>query len=1447
MLSAEKLPPDPPCPPPKLIKDVDLSKQTLIDDNSNNPLPKFSIRDYVFTARSKDLKTNWPFSQKNLQRCMRHGVKDVLPPFQSLDSVRNQPPKIRCTVEDENRSNLDIAAPSGHVDHDHAVLDSSNNAELKETGVAEACTDTTTISCRSEGENDFPSTITSVSQSEIEESVPINRPSRLPIETDTSLEAASVEVKAAGPPTVANKTGRTTRPPPGKKCRLVVKYNSHSERNSKEDIASNCSTISETMTSKVCPVCKTFSSSSNTTLNAHIDQCLSGESTPKWTVEESKVTTRHRIKPRKTKLMVDIYDTAQHCTLEDLDRRNGSSWATTISSFPTNQDKENSEQMPAEEKRQRVSSVYPEPEDIDVGAVYVDASGTKVRILSKFDDVPSPPASKVVEHLRPIKHLKGGKGTKFLSAKKKKHHKYLKLAPQSRNLFSPKAHSSEFHEDEESYGVKESCKEGRQQLEKQVNPYNPLALRPWACSKRTGVGKKLHRKDDHQAVKSKWHISPNFLVERDQTCMPVEGNCVRNFSGNPISSPERSASTENDFCDSHSSDKSDCSPQRKRAGSPLSEAGMSDNIERSLKRNSRQFSNHSNFAHDGDYEPMFSNTAVGTAASPAESYGSPVDASAKPSKGHGASRSNSMKFPSSKKIASSIGGQLSLTENDAAFVKKCSAVKKSQVHERSEIDKEAVDWDSEGDQGYDFMYNCAGKQSRRGDNTNEASPRRSTVLQMRRNRGSISYSGRRETMASESSQLAPEHSGYDERKEMDTSGTGSDEFVAKIDCFGLTQKEDQIPGDVIITESSSLIGVGETVTRFCNPVDPELNVLGRHSKAKSSCFQYKGSLSETKALTSPTDPRINNEKDMFCADEVEDGTVGHSAEEMDSEVGQGSYFTEVDPIPIPGPPGSFLPSPRDMGSDDFQANSSLTTSRVQSSQDQLDFVDGDTSDSPISTTSTISHSTGTNQDRKFCEPLSSKGSQSVQEKIRSGMSSGAASDASVETNAAALQQITGNLAERLTFDRENFRVNKISLEKGPLGFKSKDDQPCCCQRKERNSQGLALNYQESPLLRRRAMASVIPATMGKQMGCSPNTRTNNAEMRSDTTDMFSLNGCPTSRPEQVSIPVAKSPSVPVPLKGSPNGKGKFSSHSDSGSSVSPSASNSILRLMGKNLMVVNRDEDASPVPPGQAQPHAQMNHLTSQFPTFSSGVSPGSFQNQVYPSFHHNLAHGSVILGQDPYNKMGECFDVMPSKSFRSYINPKMPPVLARGPPSLFPKQQHTDGGFLASMESKEYKGDYHFPIPLQKSASKPTGASTFHKNANSASSGNKEIIVIDDLDCEADHLNAVNYSDRLRESQAASSGILIPAASSYNSKRLNPPLSCYQSPEQPSLLCGSPVLYNTSFHAIPSRRANASPVTWNCTTDGSGVLQRSPFHATSTPSRGLHMRSTLYNPPSLS
>ncbi|KAK8635383.1 hypothetical protein V6N13_004121 [Hibiscus sabdariffa] len=44
----------------------------------------------------------------------------------------------------------------------------------------------------------------------------------------------------------------------------------------------------------------------------------------------------------------------------------------------------------------------------------------------------------------------------------------------------------------------------------------------------------------------------------------------------------------------------------------------------------------------------------------------------------------------------------------------------------------------------------------------------------------------------------------------------------------------------------------------------------------------------------------------------------------------GLIFPAVDPILIPGPPGSFLPSPRHMDSDDLQGNASSSTGRIQS-------------------------------------------------------------------------------------------------------------------------------------------------------------------------------------------------------------------------------------------------------------------------------------------------------------------------------------------------------------------------------------------------------------------------------------------------------------------------------------------------------------------------------------
>ncbi|GLT26448.1 hypothetical protein SLA2020_015120 [Shorea laevis] len=159
-----------------------------------------------------------------------------------------------------------------------------------------------------------------------------------------------------------------------------------------------------------------------------------------------------------------------------------------------------------------------------------------------------------------------------------------------------------------------------------------------------------------------------------------------------------------------------------------------------------------------------------------------------------------------------------------------------------------------------------------------------------------------------------------------------------------------------------------------------------------------------------------------------------------------------------------------MNSDDFQGNSSLTTSRTQSSQDLLDLVDGDSSDSPISAASTISNPIATKSDLRCSESLASAGAALVEEKIVS-----AHTKPSMENTVMVMQAST--VPER-AFDGEKNRVHRIFVEKRPFILKN-DDQPCCCQRKEKSSQGIALNFQQSPLLKRRAMASMTMPAMGR--------------------------------------------------------------------------------------------------------------------------------------------------------------------------------------------------------------------------------------------------------------------------------------------------------------------------------------------------------------------------------
>ncbi|KAK8519782.1 hypothetical protein V6N13_031732 [Hibiscus sabdariffa] len=1442
MLSIENPPPDPPCPcqvlvqlksggdgierpPHKLpLLEVDLLNKSSLDNHHhhhNTPLPKFSIRDYVFTARGNDIKKSWPFSPKNLQLCLKHGLKDPLPPFEPLGTVRNQSIE-RCVVEsspfEKQTARKFGDEPSGS--NDLVVIESSNDA-YSNHNQAGICIDNSLYRSGKEHGNDLPSTAASVCQSDID-SVLINKESDLPLETDTTVEA-STEVQASGK---TRKAENATRPP-GKKCRLIVKFGAHSERSSTEDITSNSTMLSESMTSKVCPVCKTFSSSSNTTLNAHIDQCLSDESTPKWTVD-SKLT-RHRIKPRKTKMMVDVYATAKPCTLEELDRRNGTCWAAASNII--NQASGRLE-ISDEGKKQRASSINPK-DNGDVGAVYVDANGTKIRILSKSNDVPL--VSKVGDDPGPNKAFKGNKGSKVFSTKKKsghssKHQKHLKLAPQSRKLLPHKTGSSTTVGGQEGCsGAAESCKSEGPGVQKKIKCSDSRNLRERFC-KQAGLSRKPNTQDGHQPSFCRRNVSLDLQVQSDQQHQgdPVaDRNCVRKLQSSSDTSSERCEKTEKPVYEALDMDEREHSFGRKRVRSSLCEARIRNKVElRPLEQNeNRSGKDHSHLDKDhlvkslktgGNCSSSLSKKVVDIDAN--SNPNTPVTAAAPIS-----ARSFAFKgFRSSlKKNASSASSRSSKVRSGSNLVKN-HLMTKSRLHFMEETDEEEdVSWGPKSDQECDLVHDCSENLRGRKEITEEMSFGGSSIqgAPSGEQRGRKSISWREESMALNSMHSAPNCSDDDETENTDSSARSSENILDKGD--GLETFE-------------------EAVTSLSHSAETKFNKLSNLSENRSNSLQthedYSRPLCGGEGLADLTETSFVDEARMFCTEVNHDiiGQTGNVGGELNSDVAQLNSFPEVDPIPIPGPPGSFLPSPRDMGSDDFQGNSSLTTSRIQSSQDQLDLVDGDSSDSPISAVSTISNSLEAKSDSKFAKPLAFVDNPAMLENYKSGYST-TKSEPLVENGAASPHTSSG--LER-TFEGEEFRVHRMS----PLIFKN-DDQPCCCQRKDRSSQGFALNYQESQLLRRRTTASMMAPTMGMQIAANQNISPDSLDARPETNSLCSSASLGS---EQMALSVMKPRAGSVTFKGFPDAGFKLSDRSNC-DPVTPS-SNPVLRLMGKNLMVVNKEENMS-VPLGQAQSCAQSNHLTPKFPT-SSGTTSSNMGNQGGITFRQTVPQSSLVFDHHPKDLVGQSFDVQLTNGYRNRANLGTPQTLAQFPAGMFFDERIECGLTTSSMELYKYAGDYHLPAQPSRPKNRPgPDMEKFitldyrHRNGDSAVSG-KEVIVIDDApESETNKFaDTTKHFEGLRESSLIPPGLSMPLVSNHSMRHRNP--FSRNQPEGSSQ--GDPTMaQNKNFNAIPSGRASTVPFRWDCSSEGFGVPQQAPLHAVS-PTRG-HLRPAVYYSPSLS
>ncbi|RZR99088.1 hypothetical protein BHM03_00028559 [Ensete ventricosum] len=395
------------------------AKAVVLQDH---PTSNFSIRDYVFASRNKGIESSWPFPQQFLQLCVKHGSKTILPPFEPPHLVRTQcvskpaeSQPVACSEPDRILADDVLLKPlcvtpfsgkpasvrsKSHLPLKEIIPNSSDPAVSSEAGKS-------TVSESTKLDElihlDAKNTLTLRTHHPTEETS--NRNSE---HTSLAAESGSAsEIPLELHATEPSQNSERSCKPLEKKCRLKIKLGAISKTSQPDNIPSYIK-ISDPMTSKVCPVCKIFSSTSNTTLNAHMDQCLFMESNTKNVLGELPI---FKVKQRKKRLMVDIYTTAPRCTLEDLDRRNGTNWAVELAllAAPT-------ADVGNGTKRAKLSTMK-FIDDGNESAVYVDSSGMKVRILSKFHDAP------LEENLKLRKHARDVKALKSVSNRKKKNFK----------------------------------------------------------------------------------------------------------------------------------------------------------------------------------------------------------------------------------------------------------------------------------------------------------------------------------------------------------------------------------------------------------------------------------------------------------------------------------------------------------------------------------------------------------------------------------------------------------------------------------------------------------------------------------------------------------------------------------------------------------------------------------------------------------------------------------------------------------------------------------------------------------------------------------------------------------------------------------------------------------------------------------------------------------------
>ncbi|XP_074292984.1 uncharacterized protein LOC141619860 isoform X1 [Silene latifolia] len=1029
--------------------------QPRIEAHNCDRLPKFSIRDYVFSARNKDISTNWPFSEKNLQLCLKHGVKNVLPPFQPVDSFRDNSVK-RCLVEksissEESNLNERPSVMKIHLVRDTAInrcwnqefaegfrdLDSFPSVREKDLAFQ-----TTPVLCQSE--------VGSVSTS------------NLPLS-----EVVSDENEAAG--SAANKTKSSVSQVFDKKRRTALKLPVNSRRATPEDITSACTAPSEATATKICPVCENFSSSSNTTLNAHIDQCLSSQSSPNW-MNNSKLVNP-RIKPRKMRSMVDICATAPQCTLEDLDRRNGSNWAINLDT--TSEDTG----LRIEGSNHRVSSRYT-VNNFDDDSVYIDSSGRKIRILSKFNETVPSSFPKPRKDPKVRKQCRRGKRSNLFSASRKrrlvKHLKYLRVTRQKKHLLSLK-----------------------------VKEYSAKAC---AAEKATCAGHESHMK---QQPTGSLGNGLEAQEQRNQIVPDSSGGCTSSFAKK--NDPEATTTvcrydlrmrsdhkvTGRKFAKKlpHFPKKPLCSIQQSMRAEHRSSGSSCGKTMRSPLKNKIQDNKQTILVPLKFRDPGFNGESTKDCVwKSLESGSTPVR---------------------------SLEREIEIQSDAVLTAGSCKILHSCRTN------------------SFDEMRSCNSETDARSNDTGD----QSGAVQ------GCSQSGLRDT------------------NRFSECGGGAQ-------CnYGFAGSAETGHGekDIDDPDLSTSLAFEETDISLNPSFDPELSTLLSSTMQCTNKFQSPLSQDGSKGYL----PQHDLVEEQMLYRDVS------ATERSELKMGNGNFnLMEIDPILIPGPPGSDLPSFSDMGSEDLQTSSSALE---HSFGDGDNVVNGDSSDSLFSAASSIFNLGVTN------------------DHVYQGWF-GASSPLDTLT---VFSKSTAVKTERVASI-----VNDLKEGQGR-------SQQCCCSRKEAIPWSAAMNIQESELLVQK-MSSLV-AFPGEKYTYS------------------SLTKWPYGQDDTICRSIESEKVVDSGHTSHQNITSVQSLRIGDSDSSTPAP---ILRLMGKDLMVVNNEEDDPSLVPA------------------AQNVNPNSETSSKHDvTWEHHSSQSPALIGplpyvQDPCTFSVKCFDVGPSNMINSSGSP---------------------------------------------------------------------------------------------------------------------------------------------------------------------------------------------------